>query len=84
MTRAKDDLHLMVPQRFYVHQQTHHGDRHVYATRSRFIPDGLTPLFELCAWPQPEPESSGEISGAMPMPVTDIAARVRLRWQQPD
>ncbi len=39
MTRAKEALQLLVPQRFYVHQQSAYGDRHVYASRSRFIPD---------------------------------------------
>src|ERR687886_124949 len=29
MTRAKDDLHLVVPQRFFVHGQPVRGDRHV-------------------------------------------------------
>src|SRR5947207_10602016 len=38
MTRAKDHLHLMVPQRFYVHGQRAGGNRHVYAQRTRFIP----------------------------------------------
>jgi hypothetical protein len=28
MTRAKDDLHLIVPQRFFTHGQTAQGDRH--------------------------------------------------------
>ena len=31
MTRAKDDLHLIVPQRFYVTSRRSSGDRHVYA-----------------------------------------------------
>ena len=35
MTRAKDDLHLIVPQRFFTHGQSAQGDRHVYASRSR-------------------------------------------------
>ena len=39
MTRAKDHLHLIVPQRFYAHGQRGGGDRHVYAARTRFIPD---------------------------------------------
>ena len=39
MTRAKDDLHLVVPQRFFTHGQAAQGDRHVYASRTRFIPD---------------------------------------------
>ncbi len=46
MTRARDHLDLLVPQRFYVSQQRQWGDRHLYATRSRFIPPELAPLFE--------------------------------------
>ena len=38
MTRAKDTLVLVVPQRFYTHGQAKRGDRHVYAARTRFIP----------------------------------------------
>ena len=44
MTRAKDDLHLITPQRFFTHGQNSHGDRHVYASRTRFIPTGLLSL----------------------------------------
>ena len=51
MTRAKDDLHLVVPQRFFTHGQNAQGDRHVYASRTRFIPDELLGLFESVAWP---------------------------------
>jgi len=41
VTRAKDDLHLVVPQRFFTHGQNTQGDRHVYASRTRFIPGAL-------------------------------------------
>ena len=51
MTRAKDDLHLVVPQRFFTHGQHAQGDRHVYASRSRFIPEKLLGLFERTSWP---------------------------------
>ena len=81
MTRAKDDLRLLLPQRFYVHQQSASGDRHVYASRSRFIPDALTRLFECTAWPvaaQAVQEPSAPINPAAPV---DIAARIRLQWQ---
>ena len=40
MTRAKDQLALIVPHRFYVHQQARGGDKHLYASRTRFIPGG--------------------------------------------
>ena len=81
MTRAKEDLRLLLPQRFYVHQQSVSGDRHVYASRSRFIPDALTRLFECTAWPvaaQAVQEPSAPINPAAPV---DIAARIRLQWQ---
>src|SRR5947199_3007609 len=51
MTRAKDDLHLVVPQRFFTHGQNSLGDRHVYASRTRFIPEQLLPTFEKTMWP---------------------------------
>src|SRR6266446_671407 len=51
MTRAKDDLHLVVPQRLFTHGQNAQGDHHVYASRTRFIPDELLGLFEGTVWP---------------------------------
>ena len=50
MTRARDQLHLMLPQRFFTHGQRSLGDRHVYAQRTRFIPDALTRHFESRTW----------------------------------
>jgi DNA helicase-2/ATP-dependent DNA helicase PcrA len=37
MTRAKQHLALLVPQRFYVTQQSARGDRHLYGALSRFV-----------------------------------------------
>src|SRR5260370_2017691 len=34
MTRAKDHLHMILPQRFFAHQQRGNGDRHMYAPRT--------------------------------------------------
>ena len=51
MTRARDHLHLIVPQRFFVHQQSSHGDRHLYAARTRFIPAAILNFFDAHAWP---------------------------------
>ena len=53
MTRARDELHLIVPQRFFTHGQHRHGDRHVYAARSRFLPSAMLDRFERVAWPPP-------------------------------
>ena len=82
MTRAKDHLHLVVPQRFYVHQQPKSGDRHVYASRTRFIPRGMTPLFDLAAWPLSpvSPDAPTLSSATVVAPVVDVASRIKALW----
>jgi len=79
MTRAKDDLHLIVPQRFFTHQQNAHGDRHVYASRTRFVPNDILQLFEAATWPV----MSAQIvpPSASPVVRVDVAARMRGMWR---
>ena len=77
MTRAKDHLTLVVPQRFYVHQQGAGGDRHVYASRTRFIPEVLAGSFERASWPAAAKEAGQVAQGA---PAVDLAARMRGMW----
>ena len=77
MTRAKDQLHLVVPQRFYVHGQRGNGDRHVYAQRTRFIPASITRHFESCTWPIARPETRSSAAGRAK---TDVGAKLRRMW----
>jgi DNA helicase-2/ATP-dependent DNA helicase PcrA len=78
MTRARDDLHLIVPQRFFTHGQSPQGDRHLYASRTRFIPEALLSLFERKNWPN-SAEAAAGLAGQGPR--IDIAARMRDRWR---
>ena len=78
MTRAKDELHLMVPQRFYVTQQTRNGDRHIYAQRTRFIPRAMTTLFEDFFWPPLAPRQSDPATP--PKVAVDLGAKMRGMW----
>src|SRR6202048_3751866 len=78
MTRAKDDLHLMVPQRFFTHGQRARGDRHVYAARTRFIPDRLLPLFERTGWPLAVKGAASRAPAQGPR--IDVGARMRGVW----
>ena len=79
MTRAKDHLDLLVPQRFHVSQQAANGDRHVYGVRTRFISNAMLPRFEQASWPSADdagrgtPESRGQ--------AVDLAARMRSMWK---
>ena len=79
MTRAKDRLEIIVPQRFYVTQQRGQGDRHMYAGRTRFIPRGLLHHFELVAWPPAEDDLPA--SPASRLPAVDLASRMRSMWR---
>ena len=79
MTRARDHLHLVVPQRFFTHGQRSQGDRHVYAARTRFIPDRLLGLFECASWPVMASAASAQAHGRGPK--IDVAARMRDMWR---
>jgi DNA helicase II / ATP-dependent DNA helicase PcrA len=79
MTRAKDDLHLVVPQRFFVHGQHAQRDRHLYASRTRFIPEELLGLFERTAWPVVPAGATARTAGQGPR--LDIGSRMRGMWR---
>ncbi|CAN1725151.1 DNA helicase II / ATP-dependent DNA helicase PcrA [Hyphomicrobium sp. 1Nfss2.1] len=79
MTRAKDDLHLVVPQRFFTHGQANNGDRHVYASRTRFIPNGLLKHFDTRSWPVVAPDQSARSPGAGVR--INVGAKMREMWR---
>ena len=78
MTRARDHLALLVPQRFYVRQQSAAGDRHVFASRSRFLPAAIATHFDAIAWP--EALASPPPAAALG-PSIDLMARLRGAWR---
>jgi DNA helicase-2/ATP-dependent DNA helicase PcrA len=79
MTRAKDDLHLLLPQRFFTHGQHAKGDRHVYAARTRFIPSALLRLFEQATWPLAAANPAARAASEGPR--IDVGARMRRMWR---
>jgi len=78
MTRAKDHLAVMLPHRFYVRQQSGAGDRHVYATRSRFLTGPACQFFDHRTWPT----ADAPLHAAEPAPGSriDLGARIRAAW----
>jgi DNA helicase-2/ATP-dependent DNA helicase PcrA len=78
MTRAKDQLHLMVPQRFYTHGQRGMGDRHVYAQRTRLIPNNVTRYFQSRSWPQIK--SKNDVARGTRASI-DVKAKMRTMWE---
>src|SRR5271157_818883 len=78
MTRARDELTLIVPRRFYVHGQPRMGDRSVFAARTRFIPPPLLKHFDRLTWPEAQPQPALIVSEG---PRVDLAARMRAMWR---
>jgi DNA helicase-2/ATP-dependent DNA helicase PcrA len=78
MTRARDELTLVIPQRFYVHNQPRGGDKHVFANRTRFIPPKLLSLFDHAAWPASQGAPASSASNG---PRVDLTEKMRAMWR---
>ncbi len=77
MTRARQQLHLVQPIRLFRSHQHRHGDGHMLAMRSRFIPEGILDRFEHRA----HGEAGHRVAPATGSPVrVDVAARMREMW----
>jgi DNA helicase-2/ATP-dependent DNA helicase PcrA len=80
MTRARDELHLILPQRFFTHGQSAYGDRYVSAAPTRFIPDSLLGLFDRTVWPPAAAEPAAARLSNQGVRL-DVGARLRSRWR---
>ncbi len=77
MTRAKNELHLLAPVRFYVTQQAPTGGRYVHGAGSRFMTRSVLEAFDHEAWPaRTEAAATAANSG----PDIDVASRLRGMW----
>ena len=78
MTRARQHLELVLPQRFYVQQQAVSGDRHVYAAPSRF----LTPEVAACCevGGSQALTSHRQATREQAMAAVDLAKRIVAAW----
>jgi DNA helicase-2/ATP-dependent DNA helicase PcrA len=79
MTRAKDELDLIVPQRFFTYNQAKSGDRHVYASASRFIRRSIHHYFDCQTWN--DRSASGDKSVRKLTRTIDVAANVGRMWR---
>jgi DNA helicase-2/ATP-dependent DNA helicase PcrA len=77
MTRARDDLHLIAPLKYYVAQQSRMGDRHVYGATSRFLSAAVLACLQRITWPAHGPS---ETVRAAPASSVDVAGRLREMW----
>jgi DNA helicase-2/ATP-dependent DNA helicase PcrA len=76
MTRAKSELHVIAPLKYYVASQSRMGDRHVYGAKSRFMTREVLACMELLAFGEVlEKETVFDAKVRV-----DVAARLRGMW----
>src|SRR5258707_7387713 len=63
----------------FTHGQNAQGDRHVYASRTRFIPDRLLDLFEKTTWPLPTVGTAARSASSGPR--INVGAHMRGMWR---
>jgi DNA helicase-2/ATP-dependent DNA helicase PcrA len=76
MTRARNDLHLISPLRFYITQQRQYGGKHLYGARSRFLTDEVLRTFETCHFPEKDAEA---VPTRLQVRI-DAGAKMRSMW----
>ena len=77
MTRAKDELDLIVPQRLYMHQHNGYDSGYAEASITRFIPKSIRHAFELRPWSERSTEPAIRQAGRI-----NVAASIERMWQQ--
>jgi DNA helicase-2/ATP-dependent DNA helicase PcrA len=77
MTRARRELHLIEPQRYYVTQQSRRGDAHVYGARSRFLTPAVLGQLERIGWGEPPAAGAAAAADA---PRVDVGSQLRAMW----
>ena len=80
MTRAKDQPPSHRAASFLHASAIRHGDRHVYAARTRFIPSAHLKHFERRSWPPVAPEQTTGSSFNREVRI-DVGAKMRGMWR---
>jgi DNA helicase-2/ATP-dependent DNA helicase PcrA len=78
MTRARTELRLLAPVRFYVTQQQGMGDRYVHGARSRFISERVMQRMQRVS--AGERQEGYGVQQAAAGPRIDVANRLRDMW----
>jgi len=76
MTRAKTELDLIAPLKYYVAQQARSGDRHVYGAKSRFLTREVMDCLDPVTWGEAETHDVP----AAGRPSVNVADTLRGLW----
>jgi DNA helicase-2/ATP-dependent DNA helicase PcrA len=76
MTRAKSELHVIAPLKYYVAAQSRMGDKHVYGAKSRFMTTAVMACMEQVAYGDAVGSEATATGGAQ----VDVTAALRRMW----
>jgi DNA helicase II / ATP-dependent DNA helicase PcrA len=80
LTRAQNDLALIMPLKFHLTQQSRQGDAHVYGGRSRFLTEKVLKMLEPTTF-QGSSVAGGDLQATGEQQVSvDVGARLRDMW----
>jgi ATP-dependent DNA helicase UvrD/PcrA len=80
LTRAQNELLLIVPLKFHLTQQSRQGDGHVYGGRSRFVTEKVLKTLDPVTWQSATLGSAEQLTGSAAGATVDVSARLREMW----
>jgi DNA helicase-2/ATP-dependent DNA helicase PcrA len=79
MTRARNELSLIMPLKFHLTQQSRQGDAHVYGGRSRFLTEKVLSTFDAVTF-QGSLGAGDSLESSGEQVTVDVGARLRDMW----
>ena len=80
LTRAQNELAVIVPLKFHLTNQPRHGDAHVYGGRSRFMTERVLKTLEPLTFHGSAPGASDALQDSSSTVTLDVGARLREMW----
>jgi len=80
LTRAQNDLAVMVPLKFHLTNQPRHGDAHVYGGRSRFMTERVLKTLEPVTFQGSTSGAGDTLQDSNATVTLDVGARMRDMW----
>ena len=79
MTRARQQLTVCHPERYYFHSR-HRSDNHSFSQLTRFLPEGIRGLFERCVAGNRGDDVSEPEAASSDLNTTEIRRRIKRMW----
>jgi DNA helicase II / ATP-dependent DNA helicase PcrA len=80
LTRAQNELAVMVPLKFHLTKQSRQGDAHVYGGRSRFMTERVMKTLEPLTFHGSAPGAGDALQDSSATVTLDVGARLREMW----